>query len=62
MIGFCTLYVASTSSCQNIVLPDTATYTTYISQINIVKYQGDTAKFCYCNNNIDAMYTDSDVK
>ncbi len=62
MIGFCTLYVASTSSCAGITLPDTSIYTTYASQINIVTPQGDTAKYCYCNANIDAMYTDATVK
>jgi hypothetical protein len=37
MIGFCTLYVASTSSCSGVVLPDTTIYTTYASQIAFVK-------------------------
>jgi hypothetical protein len=61
MIGFCTLYVASTSSCQNVVLPDTTIYLTYASQIAVVQNQGESAKFCYCNNNIDVMYTDTTV-
>lgn len=61
LIGFCTLYVASTSSCANVSLPDTSIYTTYASQITIVSTQGDTAKFCYCNYNFDVMYTDSTV-
>jgi hypothetical protein len=62
MIGFCTLYVASTSSCSGITMPDINVYTTYASQIAIVTPQGETAKYCYCNANIDAMYTDTDVK
>lgn len=61
LIGFCTLYVASTSSCSNVVLPDTSIYTSYSSQIAIVSTQGETAKYCYCNSNIDVMYTNSDV-
>lgn len=62
MIGFCTLYVASTSSCSGITLPDASIYTTYASQIAIVTPQGQTAKYCYCNANIDAMYTEATVK
>lgn len=61
LIGFCTLYVASTSSCSNITLPDTNIYTSYAAQIAIVSTQGETAKYCYCNSNIDVMYTNSDV-
>lgn len=58
LIGFCTLYVASTSSCSGVNLPTTGTYA---QQIAIVQTQGGTAKYCYCNNNIDVMYTDATV-
>lgn len=61
LIGFCTLYVASTSSCQSYVAPNTSTYPTYSSQIAVVSTQGSQAKFCYCNDNIGVMYTNSDV-
>lgn len=61
LIGFCTLYVASTSSCQSYVAPNTSTYPTYASQIAVVSTQGAQAKFCYCNDNIGVMYTNSDV-
>ena len=61
LIGFCTLYVASTSSCQSYVAPNTSIYTTYSSQITYVSTQGSQAKFCYCNDNIGVMYTNSDV-
>jgi hypothetical protein len=42
-------------------MPDTSVYTTYASQIAIVSTQGEIGRYCYCNNNIDAMYTDSTV-
>jgi hypothetical protein len=61
LIGFCTLYVSSLSSCQGFVQPDTTTYPTYASQIAVVTPQGETAKFCYCSANFDAIYTDSTV-
>lgn len=61
LIGFCTLYVASTSSCQSYVAPNTSTYPIYSSQIAVVSTQGSQAKFCYCNDNIGVMYTNSDV-
>lgn len=61
LIGFCTLYVSSLSSCQGVTLPDTSIYTTYATQIAQVQPQGDTAKFCYCSANFDAIYTDSTV-
>lgn len=59
LIGFCTLYVASTSSCQSYVAPDTST--SYSSQIAVVSTQGSQAKFCFCNDNIGVMYSDSNV-
>lgn len=62
MIGFCTLYVASTSSCQNVVLPDVTVYTTYTSQIASIQNGDSSTKYCYCNANLDAMYTETEVE
>lgn len=61
MIGFCTLYVASTSSCQNVVLPDVTVYTTYAAQIASIQSGDSATKYCYCNANIDAMYSETVV-
>jgi len=57
MIGLCTLYVASTSSCQNIVIPPT------IAQNDaMLAYQlGGKTLFCYCNSHLQEMYTSQAV-
>ena len=57
LIGFCTLYVASSSNCQSYVAP---TGTTTTAQINEISARGtDSAKFCYCNANLASLYTNA---
>lgn len=62
MIGFCTLYVASTSSCQNYVTPDPTIYTTTAAQIAYVKSQSSSSStYCYCSANFQSIYTDTTI-
>jgi len=59
MIGFCTLYVASTSSCQNYIFTSSGNTQT---DVNTVKGMGNSAIFCYCSDNLASIYTDTDIK
>lgn len=58
LIGLCTLYVASTSSCQDYTTP-TGSVAAQIS--TIIARNSDSQKFCYCNENIASLYTDSTI-
>jgi hypothetical protein len=57
LIGICTLYVASTSSCQNVIYPQT----TSLLDTQAATLAGGKALFCYCNANLQEMYTNDNV-
>ena len=59
LIGFCTLYVASSANCQNYVAPTGATVADQIAAVQA--RNSDSDKFCYCNANIASLYTDSNI-
>lgn len=56
MIGFCTLYVASTSSCLNYSYVSTGVSATDVGAVQLL---GETARYCYCNEHLTAMYSDT---
>lgn len=56
LIGFCTLYVASTSNCQRYIAPSGQTTTIQVAEVKGRNSESDT--FCYCNANLAAIYTD----
>lgn len=58
LIGLCTLYVATSSNCQNYVAP-TGTITDQMAEIQT--RTGDFELFCFCNANLALMYTDATV-
>ena len=59
LIGFCTLYVASSSNCQNYVAPTGATVTLQIAEVQARGSQ--SATFCYCNANLAQLYTNAEI-
>jgi hypothetical protein len=61
LISLSTLYAASISSCQTYIAPNANTYNTIISQINYAKTQNEAYQFCFCSDNFQSIYTDSDI-
>lgn len=59
LIGFCTLYVASSSNCQKYVAPTGVTTAAQVAEVSARNSESDT--FCYCNANIASIYSDSVV-
>ena len=59
LIGFCTLYVASSSNCQSYVAPTGATVTLQIAEIQ--GRASSSATFCYCNANLAQLYTNAEI-
>lgn len=60
LIGFCTLYVASLSSCQSYVAPTGANFIIQISQIKALNSEKMT--YCFCSANIASIYTDTNME
>lgn len=59
LIGFCTLYVASSANCQGYVQPTSTGYPAQIAEVQSRNSLSDT--FCYCNANLAALYTEGSV-
>jgi len=59
LIGFCTLYVASSSNCQSYVAPTGATVTLQVAEVKA--RASDSATFCYCNANLAQLYTNAEI-
>jgi len=59
LIGFCTLYVASTSSCQNYSFSSSGN--TQADTV-LIATMGQSTKFCYCSQNIAEIYSDNYIK
>ena len=56
LIGLCTLYVASSSNCQNYVAPTGAT-----TAIQLALITTESDKYCYCNANLAQTYTNAEI-
>jgi len=58
LIGFCTLYVASTSACEGLPIPPTDSPADATSAFN----SGGKILYCYCNNFLSEIYTNSVIE
>ena len=59
LIGLCTLYVSSTSSCQNYNSPTGTVANQILAIQNSTNVDANT--YCYCNENLASIYTDTVV-
>jgi hypothetical protein len=59
LIGVCTLYVASSSNCQNYSAPSGSTIALQISEVKGRNSNSDT--FCYCSANLASLYTNAEI-